>query len=155
MQEIARRIANVSKESKLIISEDEYVSSFKVELMDAVVQWCRGASFSDICQVCYSGVRLPQRRFLSPFYSSRINLKEVSFVYFVDWQSFLGKCIRLPELLGTRSCKGSSKKRRRCLNDRILSSSAHRYTYKKNALVFFDVRKKLSKIKRHMYISYK
>ncbi|OSD07915.1 antiviral helicase [Trametes coccinea BRFM310] len=51
MQEIARRIAKVSKESKLPINEDEYVQSFKVELMDAVVQWCRGASFSDICKL--------------------------------------------------------------------------------------------------------
>jgi len=51
MQEIARRIAKVSKESKLPIVEDDYVSSFKVELMDAVVQWCRGASFSEICKV--------------------------------------------------------------------------------------------------------
>ncbi|KDR70276.1 hypothetical protein GALMADRAFT_76347 [Galerina marginata CBS 339.88] len=51
MQEIARRIAKVSKESKLTIDEDEYVSSFKVELMDAVVQWCRGASFSEICKL--------------------------------------------------------------------------------------------------------
>ncbi|KAJ3510459.1 hypothetical protein NLJ89_g4660 [Agrocybe chaxingu] len=48
MQEFARRIAKVSKESKLAIEEDEYVQSFKVELMDAVVQWCRGASFSDV-----------------------------------------------------------------------------------------------------------
>ena len=52
MQEIARRIAKVSKESKLVVDEDEYVSSFKVELMDAVVQWCRGASFSEVCKVC-------------------------------------------------------------------------------------------------------
>ena len=37
MQEIARRIAKVSKESKLPINEDDYVKSFKVELMDAVV----------------------------------------------------------------------------------------------------------------------
>ncbi|KAI0816866.1 antiviral helicase [Trametes gibbosa] len=51
MQEIARRIAKVSKESKLPVNEDEYVQSFKVELMDAVVQWCRGASFSDICKL--------------------------------------------------------------------------------------------------------
>ncbi|EPQ51568.1 antiviral helicase [Gloeophyllum trabeum ATCC 11539] len=51
MQEIARRIAKVSKESKLPVVEDEYVQSFKVELMDAVVQWCRGASFSDICKL--------------------------------------------------------------------------------------------------------
>lgn len=51
MQEIARRIAKVSQESKLPLVEEEYVSSFKVELMDAVVQWCRGASFADICKV--------------------------------------------------------------------------------------------------------
>ena len=54
MQEIARRIVKVSKESKLAIEEEDYVSSFKVELMDAVVQWCRGASFSEICKVCYT-----------------------------------------------------------------------------------------------------
>ena len=51
MQETARRIAKVCKESKLPIVEEEYVQSFKVELMDAVVQWCKGASFSDICKV--------------------------------------------------------------------------------------------------------
>ncbi|EMD36619.1 hypothetical protein CERSUDRAFT_66166 [Gelatoporia subvermispora B] len=51
MQEYARRIAKVSKESKLTVNEDEYVQSFKVELMDAVVQWCRGASFADICKL--------------------------------------------------------------------------------------------------------
>lgn len=53
MQEIARRIAKVSKESKLAIDEDEYISSFKVELMDAVVQWCKGASFTEICKVIH------------------------------------------------------------------------------------------------------
>jgi ATP-dependent RNA helicase DOB1 len=45
MQEHARRIAKVAEESKLPIVQVEYVLSFKVELMDAVVQWCRGASF--------------------------------------------------------------------------------------------------------------
>jgi len=54
MQELARRIAKVSQESKLPVVEDEYVQSFKVELMDAVIQWCRGASFADICKVVYS-----------------------------------------------------------------------------------------------------
>ena len=57
MQEIARRIANVSKESKLAFDEDEYISSFKVELMDAVVQWCKGASFTEICKVSLTTVR--------------------------------------------------------------------------------------------------
>lgn len=66
MQEIARRIAKVSKESKLPINEDDYVKSFKVELMDAVVQWCRGASFADICKV-RSSLLLDARRTLTPF----------------------------------------------------------------------------------------
>ena len=51
MQDFARRIAKVSKESKLPMDEDAYVQSFKVELMDAVMQWCKGATFSDICKV--------------------------------------------------------------------------------------------------------
>jgi ATP-dependent RNA helicase DOB1 len=60
MQEIARRIAKISKESKLSLEEDEYVSSFKVELMDAVVQWCRGASFTEVCKVsvCIPPIKL-------------------------------------------------------------------------------------------------
>ncbi|EUC60510.1 ATP-dependent RNA helicase (dob1), putative [Rhizoctonia solani AG-3 Rhs1AP] len=51
LQEIARRIAKVAKESKMPVDEDEYVQSFKVELMDAVLQWCRGATFVDICKM--------------------------------------------------------------------------------------------------------
>ena len=51
MQELARRIAQVSLEAKLPIIEVEYVQSFKLELMEAVVDWCRGASFSDVCKV--------------------------------------------------------------------------------------------------------
>ncbi|KAK7050397.1 rRNA-processing arch domain-containing protein [Favolaschia claudopus] len=51
MQELAKRIAKVMKESKIEIDETDYVASFKVELMDAVVQWCRGASFTDICKL--------------------------------------------------------------------------------------------------------
>ncbi|KAG7096383.1 hypothetical protein E1B28_003827 [Marasmius oreades] len=38
LQEIARRIAIVSKESKLPVDENQYVSSFKAELMDVVMQ---------------------------------------------------------------------------------------------------------------------
>jgi ATP-dependent RNA helicase DOB1 len=57
MQEIARRIAKVSKESKLPLNEEEYLAQFKVELMDAVMQWCRGAKFSEICK---AGIRQPR-----------------------------------------------------------------------------------------------
>jgi ATP-dependent RNA helicase DOB1 len=54
LQETARRIAKVAKDAKLAIVEDDYVSSFKVELMDAVTQWCRGASFAEILKVSRS-----------------------------------------------------------------------------------------------------
>jgi ATP-dependent RNA helicase DOB1 len=51
MQDIARRIAKVSNESKFEIVEQEYIAQFKVDLMDLVMQWCRGAKFSEICKV--------------------------------------------------------------------------------------------------------
>lgn len=84
MQEIARRIAKVSKEAKLPINEDDYVKSFKVELMDAVVQWCRGASFSDICKVRF--------RLVSSLYASML-----TFVYGLSQltDQFEGSLIRV------------------------------------------------------------
>jgi superfamily II RNA helicase len=77
MQEIARRIAKVSKESKLAIEEEDYVSSFKVELMDAVVQWCRGASFSEICKVKFTAIPYSDDMFLIKICSSLINSRGV------------------------------------------------------------------------------
>lgn len=54
LQETARRIAKVSTESGIALIEDEYVQTFKVEMMDAVFQWCKGAKFAEICKVCLS-----------------------------------------------------------------------------------------------------
>ncbi|GAO48543.1 putative ATP dependent RNA helicase [Saitoella complicata NRRL Y-17804] len=51
MQEMARRIAKVSQESKLNIVEDEYVNSFKPALMDVVFAWANGATFAAICKM--------------------------------------------------------------------------------------------------------
>lgn len=51
MQEAARRIAKIAIESKLSLVEDDYVASFKPELMDAVYSWCKGAKFSEICKM--------------------------------------------------------------------------------------------------------
>ncbi|VDN02519.1 unnamed protein product [Thelazia callipaeda] len=48
MQEYARRIARVTKESKIEIDEEKYVASFKPHLMDVVYSWCTGASFAEI-----------------------------------------------------------------------------------------------------------
>jgi ATP-dependent RNA helicase DOB1 len=49
MLEQAKRIAKEAKEPKLPIMEDKHVSFFKIRLSDAVVQWCRSVSFSDLC----------------------------------------------------------------------------------------------------------
>jgi len=51
MQETARRIARVSKESKLQVDEEEYVGKFRAELMDVVYQWCRGMKFKDLIKM--------------------------------------------------------------------------------------------------------
>ncbi|KAJ2731138.1 ATP-dependent RNA helicase mtr4 [Coemansia sp. BCRC 34962] len=51
MQESARQIAQISNECKLRVAEEEYVASFRPELMDVVNAWCRGAKFSQICRM--------------------------------------------------------------------------------------------------------
>ncbi|KAJ2742705.1 ATP-dependent RNA helicase mtr4 [Coemansia sp. BCRC 34301] len=51
MQESARLIAQISNECKLRVVEEEYVASFRPELMDVVNAWCRGAKFAQICRM--------------------------------------------------------------------------------------------------------
>lgn len=46
MQELAKRIANVSREAKLEIDEVEYMNSFKPHLMDVVYAWSKGIFFN-------------------------------------------------------------------------------------------------------------
>jgi ATP-dependent RNA helicase DOB1 len=50
LQEIARRVAEVTKESKLEINVDEYVQAFKPDIMELVHSWCQGASFAEVCK---------------------------------------------------------------------------------------------------------
>ena len=85
MQEAARRIAKVARESKLPIVEDDYVASFKVELMDAVMQWCRGAKFAEICKVSFH---------VEASYLSRLSLTQNSFTTQLTDQ-FEGSLIRV------------------------------------------------------------
>lgn len=51
LQETARRIARVSNESKLPLDEEEYVQSFKTDMMDVVYQWSMGAKFSAVVKM--------------------------------------------------------------------------------------------------------
>jgi ATP-dependent RNA helicase DOB1 len=48
IQAQARVVARVSQECKLKINEDEYIKSFKSELMEVVLRWANGASFAEI-----------------------------------------------------------------------------------------------------------
>ena len=48
IQKQARIIAKVSMESKLALNEDEYVQSFKWQLMPVMYAWATGKSFGDI-----------------------------------------------------------------------------------------------------------
>lgn len=51
LQLMAKEIAKVSRESKIELNEEEYVKSFKTELMEVVYQWAKGASFAQICKM--------------------------------------------------------------------------------------------------------
>ncbi|KNE69001.1 hypothetical protein AMAG_13876 [Allomyces macrogynus ATCC 38327] len=51
LQEMAKRIARVSKEAKLEFNESEYLESFKPDLMDVVYAWAKGAKFAQICKM--------------------------------------------------------------------------------------------------------
>lgn len=48
IQAQARVIAKISQESKLTVNEEEYLQSFKYELMEVVFAWAKGASFAEI-----------------------------------------------------------------------------------------------------------
>merc|ERR1712150_208111 len=49
--ELPKQIAKVSREAKINIDEEEYVNKFKPYMMDVVNEWCKGASFSDLCKI--------------------------------------------------------------------------------------------------------
>lgn len=51
MQELAKKIATVSKESKLEIDEKIYIEKFRPNLMDVIYSWTKGKSFSEICKM--------------------------------------------------------------------------------------------------------
>ncbi|KAL6714871.1 ATP-dependent RNA helicase mtr4 [Lecanora helva] len=47
----ARMIAKISQESKLPLVEEEYIQTFKYQLMEVVYSWAHGKSFADICKM--------------------------------------------------------------------------------------------------------
>ena len=75
----------------MTIDEDQYVLSFKAELMDAVLQWCRGASFSEICKVSEQAFNILCSDIDHLFCSSRTSLKAVSYKSSEDCRNSSGK----------------------------------------------------------------
>ncbi|KAF2710611.1 ATP-dependent RNA helicase-like protein DOB1 [Pleomassaria siparia CBS 279.74] len=51
IREKAKEVAKVSRESKLPLDEEEYLNSFKHQLMEVVFAWTKGASFAAICKM--------------------------------------------------------------------------------------------------------
>ena len=51
MQEFAKKIATVSKETKLEIDEKVYIEKFRPNLMVVIYSWTNGKSFSEICKM--------------------------------------------------------------------------------------------------------
>lgn len=51
LQSQARLIATISQDSKLPVSEDDYVQKFKPQLMEVVYTWSKGTSFAAICKM--------------------------------------------------------------------------------------------------------
>lgn len=51
MQDTARRIAKICIECKIELNEEDYVESFRTELMQIAYAWCDGAKFSEIMQL--------------------------------------------------------------------------------------------------------
>ena len=50
-QETARRIAQVSRDSKIDLDEDDYLDSFKPHMMKIVFAWASGSSFKQVCSI--------------------------------------------------------------------------------------------------------
>jgi ATP-dependent RNA helicase DOB1 len=53
IQNQVRIIAKISQESKLPVNEEEYLGTFKYQLMEVVFAWAKGASFAEIWLVLY------------------------------------------------------------------------------------------------------
>ena len=51
IKEQARTVAKISMESKVVVNEEEYLETFKFELMEVVYAWTHGASFATIWYV--------------------------------------------------------------------------------------------------------
>ncbi|BEI88452.1 uncharacterized protein CcaverHIS019_0111700 [Cutaneotrichosporon cavernicola] len=97
LQETARRIAQVSVESKLPLVEDEYVQSFKVEMAPLVYAWCKGSPFSEIVKMTdiFEGSIIRSLRRLLELLRQLVNAANV--IGNADLEAKFTKCIEITE----------------------------------------------------------
>lgn len=51
LKEAARKVATTENSCKLEVDVDEYVASFKPDLMEVVIAWSQGATFAHIMKL--------------------------------------------------------------------------------------------------------
>uniref|UniRef100_A0A146KQ74 Superkiller viralicidic activity 2-like 2 n=1 Tax=Lygus hesperus TaxID=30085 RepID=A0A146KQ74_LYGHE len=51
IKELAKRILNVSMEAKLEGASQDYLDSVKPFLAEAIIAWCNGVSFLEVCKI--------------------------------------------------------------------------------------------------------
>ncbi|CAH6719350.1 ATP-dependent RNA helicase DOB1 [[Candida] jaroonii] len=51
VQDMASKIAKISRECKIELIEKDYVESFRPELMEVTYAWCKNATFTQICKM--------------------------------------------------------------------------------------------------------
>ncbi|XP_024395394.1 DExH-box ATP-dependent RNA helicase DExH9 [Physcomitrium patens] len=51
LREVARRVGKVQVECKMAVDVEEYVNSFRPDIMELVYAWCKGAKFIDVMKL--------------------------------------------------------------------------------------------------------
>ena len=60
LHKAAKRVGETERDAKMEVDPEEYVAQFRADLMEAVYRWCKGASFSEICNLtsCFEGTTI-------------------------------------------------------------------------------------------------
>ena len=108
IQAQARIVAKVSAESKLDVNEEEYVNSFKWQLMETVLAWANGKPFADIWYVFLSpGTILLRRLKLTDcVFSKMTNVYEGSLIrLFRRLEELLRQMAEAAKVMGSEELK--------------------------------------------------
>ena len=110
IQAQARIVAKISQESKLTLNEEEYLATFKSDLMSVVYMWSKGASFAEIWSVHMSPCHFTN---FTDIRTARrpMSLRAVSSASLGDWKSCFASALKPLKSWAARSSSRSSPKR--------------------------------------------